>query len=150
MNRCKFWYIFLIVIAAVIFATYDISFAQEAVLEVVVEVNRMVYRMDEEITATVYIKNKCTETLEVTEPALDSRSLEIEIVQPDAKRFKLLNIQGINLKKIRLYPEKRIKFIAKFIPELLGEFQIAAKYYGFEDIVLVSNAATIFVIGTGR
>jgi len=121
--------------------------AQISPLKVDVKLDRMIYVVDQEVVFTIYIRNVSQEAVDVIEPAIDRKSLRIEIIQPDQKKEKLLDIYDADLKQIRLYPKKRLKFKVKFSPELLGKYEIKVQYYGYEGQVLSAPDVSIFVVG---
>jgi hypothetical protein len=59
----------------------------------------------------------------------------------------LLNIYGLKLETIRLYPKKRIKFTAKFVPEVPGNYDINIKYNGYKEKMLTAPSMRVFVVG---
>lgn len=115
-------------------------------LKIEAKTDCMVYRLGQEVLITVFIKNISDETIALNEPAIDSRSLYFEIVNPLKKSDKLLDIHSLKLKKIRLYPKKRLKFTTKFVPEQLGSYEIKINYHGYEDKVLVARPITLYVV----
>jgi len=121
--------------------------AQISPLQVEVKVARLIYAVEQEVVLTIYIRNVSQEAVNLIEPAIDRRSLRIEIIQPDHKKEKLLDIYETDLKSIRLYPKKRLKFKAKFSPESLGEYKIKVQYHGYEGQVSLAPVVSIFVVG---
>lgn len=109
--------------------------------------DRMIYRINQEIIITVYLKNKTQEALDIIEPAIAPESFMFEIISPDGKKDKLLNIYGLKLETLRLYPNKRIKFIVKFFPEIAGNYNVNIKYYGFKNSALNVSNLQVFVVG---
>ena len=68
---------------------------------------------------------------------------------PDGKKDKLLDIYGLKLKTIRLYPKKRLKFKTEFIPEISGNYDIKVTYNGFVEEKLEAESITVFVVKSG-
>ncbi|MBU1045186.1 MAG: hypothetical protein KJ915_12405 [Candidatus Omnitrophica bacterium] len=108
--------------------------------------DRMIYKTDQEVVVTVYLKNKTEEPIDIVEPAIDKSSFMFEIVYPDGKKDKMIGIHGVKLETIRLYPKKRIKFTAKFLPETPGNYDINVKYNGYKT-PLSFLAMRVFVVG---
>ena len=96
--------------------------------------DRMIYKLDQPIIITSYLKNKTGKPIDIVEPAIDKTSFMIEITKPDGKKDKLIDI-GVNLKTLRLYPDKRIKFTTKFLPEMAGNYDIKVIYLGYRDTI---------------
>ena len=65
---------------------------------------------------------------------------------PDGKKDKLLDIYGLKLKTIRLYPKKRLRFKTEFIPETAGNYDIKVSYHGFVEEMLKADPVTVFVV----
>jgi len=110
------------------------------------ETDKMIYQLDDEVTVTVFLKNKTEEPIEIVEPAIDKKSFLFEIILPDGKKDNMLSISGMNLRIIRLYPKKRVKFTTKFLPEMPGNYDINVKYNGYSE-PLVFPAIRVFVVG---
>ncbi|MFH1458919.1 MAG: hypothetical protein ABIG64_00910 [Candidatus Omnitrophota bacterium] len=144
--------IVLIIILAYCQTSEAINFNSEEKesLEILVKTSRLVYHKDKEIMIYVFFKNNAEEALELLEPAIDKKSLMFEIVQPDGKKEKLLDIYGLNLKKIILPQDKRIKFKANFIPEMLGTYQINVSYFGFQDKEIKARPISVYVVSPPR
>ena len=115
-------------------------------LSLEVKVEKLIYRLGEEVKIDINLTNKSTETLEVTELAIDRRSLFIQIIQPDRQTNKLLAIYGLKLKNIRLYAGQTVNFKTNFIPQIVGEHQIKVSYNGFQDLTIVAASRKIFVV----
>ncbi|MCM8813911.1 MAG: hypothetical protein NC924_08270 [Candidatus Omnitrophica bacterium] len=115
-------------------------------VELTAGTERVIFAVNREVTILVYIRNLSEGAVELLEPAVDKRSLTFEIIDPNGKKDSLLQIYGLELKKIRLLPKKRIKFNARFTPELLGEYTIQVKYLGYEEKVLTALPLTIHVV----
>ncbi len=146
MSRKALRVVLAILLLVMFFKTPNSVYAQENLLELLVKTDRMIYRLDESVFITLYLINNTDEPLEVVEPAVDRNSFNVEIMQPNNKKEKLLAIYGLELKKIRLYSKKRLKFVTKFTPELLGEYQINVRYNGFGQKPLVGNPVKLFVV----
>ncbi|MFH1061344.1 MAG: hypothetical protein V1747_00455 [Candidatus Omnitrophota bacterium] len=130
------------------FALSDqLLFGNNTGLLIEAQTDRMIYKVDQEVIITVYIKNKTEDVIELIEPAIAPESFMFEIVAPDRKKDKLLNIYGLKLETIRLYPKKRIKFTAKFLPETPGNYDINIKYNGFKTKALTVPSMRVFVVG---
>jgi len=108
--------------------------------------DKMIYYLNDTVKITVYIVNESDEPIEVIEPAIDRRSLFIDIVQPDNKKEKLSVIYGLSLNHIRLYPQKRIKFQTEFGADMLGEYTINVLYYGYGNKKLKCAPVKIYTI----
>lgn len=108
--------------------------------------DKMIYKLDEDVTITVFLKNKTEEAVDIIEPAIDKQSFDFEIAFPDGKKDKMLSIAGMNLDTIRLYPKKRIKFTTSFLPEMPGNYDISIKYNGYKK-PLSFPAMRVFVVG---
>ncbi|MBU1087395.1 MAG: hypothetical protein KKD05_07740 [Candidatus Omnitrophica bacterium] len=121
-------------------------FGNNSGLSMQAKIDKMIYKLDQEVMITVYLKNKTAEPIDIVEPAIDKSSFMFEIVAPDGKKDKMLSIYGLKLENIRLYPKKRIKFTAKFLPETPGNYDINIKYNGYKN-PLSLPAMRIFVVG---
>ncbi|RKY34725.1 MAG: hypothetical protein DRP78_06235 [Candidatus Omnitrophota bacterium] len=138
----------IILIAIVIcfnFQAYNVG-AQESILECWVKTDAAIYRLRDDVIVNVYISNKTKKVLRLLEPTLDKNSLTIEVIQPDGHKDELLGVYGLNLKKIKLYPFKRLKFKTDFNTEMLGEYTITAVYRGYNGCVLQAEPVKIFVV----
>lgn len=112
-----------------------------------VKAEQMIYRLEAEpVNLNVYIANNSEEPLEIIEPAIDRRSLFVEILSPDGKTDNMVAIYGLNLKTIRLMPGKRVKYLINFTPEIQGEFIIKVYYNGFGDKPIEASPVTVFVV----
>jgi hypothetical protein len=47
---------------------------------------RMIYKVDQEVSIMVFLRNMSETALEIVEPAIDKRSLFFEITLPDGKK----------------------------------------------------------------
>jgi hypothetical protein len=108
--------------------------------------DRMIYHVNQQVTITVYIKNKIDDPVELIEPAIDKRSFMIDIIAPDGKKEKMLAIYGMNLKTLELPPQKRIKFTARFIPEMAGNYNVKIRYNGYKEQIIDVPELNVFVV----
>lgn len=65
---------------------------------------------------------------------------------PNGEKDKLIDIFGLRLETVRLYPKKRLKFKIHFIPEQAGSYEINISYHGYYDLVLKASPINIFVV----
>ncbi|MCP4649440.1 MAG: hypothetical protein GY853_05075 [PVC group bacterium] len=147
--------VYLLLLCIFLFSTMfcyakDYSFLDEKekpILTLWAKADKMVYCLNEDtVNINVYLKNNSDETLELVEPAIDKRSFVIQIEQPDEEKQNLLEIYGLDLKTIRLFPGKRIKFPINFSPETLGEHKVHVLYNGFNDKTISVAPVSVFVV----
>jgi len=115
-------------------------------LDIEMVLGQMIYRLDEEIKITVYLKNNTDEALEILEPAIDQRSLFFDITLPGGKKEKLIDIFGLSLDRITLPRGKRVKFTTEFSPEVVGTYELKVSYRGFAEQTISSDHLTVFVV----
>ena len=120
--------------------------SEESPLVIQVKTDRMIYRLDDTVTVTIYLRNISDEPLSIVEPAIDKRSLYVEIMQPDGKKDKMIDIYGLMLKTIELPPRKRVRFTATFVPEMIGSFDVKVRYYGFGEEPITASPVRLFVV----
>lgn len=126
---------------------YALNVDEENVpLKLLAGTERMIYKIDQKVPITVYLKNIGENPVEIVEPAIDKRSFFFEITFPDGKKDKLLDIYGLSLQKITLPPKKRIKFTASFTPEFSGEYHVEVRYFGYNDATLTAAPVIIHVV----
>ena len=140
-------------IFAMCFFCYAFEFSSDDKLEetadiaLTVKAEKMIYRLEGELVEfTVYIANNSEEAIEIIEPAIDRRSLFIEIELPDATTDNMVAIYGLNLKTIRLQPGKRVKYSTTFKPEVQGEHIIKVSYYGVGENPVKANPVVVFIV----
>ena len=121
-----------------------------APLEVVVSTEKDVYYLGEEVQLLILIRNVSGETLEVIEPAVDRRSLNIEIIQPGGMRDRMLAIYGLKLDTVRLPAKRRIRFTTSFTPEALGTFTVHVTYSGYGAEIFAAAPREVFVVQKKR
>ncbi len=121
-------------------------FGNQSDLMISAKTDKMIYKIDDEVKITVFLKNKTKEPIDIVEPAIANSSFLFEIVSPVEKKDKMLSVKGVNLKTIRLYPKKRVKFTTQFLPEMPGTYDISVKYNGYKK-PLVFPAIRVFVVG---
>ncbi len=147
-----------VALIAVFFLSTVCVYAQDAAiygrrksLKLEVKSARMINKVDKPVEIYIFLRNMIDEPLEIIEPAIDEKSFMIEITMPDGKKDKLLDIYGLQLKTIRLYPKKRLKFKTEFIPETAGNYDIKVSYNGFLEETLEADPITVFVVnGRGQ
>lgn len=115
-------------------------------LAVEVQSERMINQVNQKVGIIIYLKNTSDEPIEVIEPAIDEKSLMVDIIMPDGRKDKLLDIYGVTLDTIRLYPKKRIKFKTNFIPEQVGNYEIKTRYNGYNNEAIEAIPVNIFVV----
>ncbi|MFH1093790.1 MAG: hypothetical protein V1739_06530 [Candidatus Omnitrophota bacterium] len=115
-------------------------------LKLEVKSTKMINELNKPVEINIYLRNISGEPLEITEPAIDENSFMIEITMPDGKKDKLLDIYGLKLKTIRLYPKKKLKFKTEFIAETAGNYDIKVSYNGFAEEMLEADPITVFVV----
>lgn len=118
-------------------------------LKLEVKSERLINVVNKPVVIYIFLKNLIDESIEITEPAIDEDSFMVEITMPDGKKDKLLDIYGLKLKTLRLYPNKRIKFKTEFIPEVAGNYDIKVIYNGYIEEKLIADPITVFVVNSG-
>jgi len=126
------------------------NFEKNLPLKVQAKSPKMIYRLDEKVIIEVLLRNTGDEPLDIIEPAVDKLSFMVEIVMPDGKKDKLLDIYGLKLENIRLYPKKRVKFVAEFVPEQVGHYQVNVTYNGYSGISLKASPVSVFVVNVRK
>ena len=129
-----------------VYAQDDAIYGRRKLLKLEVKSAKMINKVNKPVEIYIFLRNMIDEPLEITEPAIDEKSFIIEITMPDGKKDKLLDIYGLKLKTIRLYPKKRLKFKTQFIPETAGNYDIRVSYNGFVEEILKAEPVTVFVI----
>lgn len=129
-----------------IYAQDDAIYGRRKSLKIEVKSEKMINSVDKPVEIYIFLRNMIEEPLEITEPAIDEKSFMIEITMPDGKKDKLLDIYGLKLETIRLYPKKRLKFKTEFIPEIAGNYDIQVSYHGFAEERLAAEPITVFVV----
>ena len=120
--------------------------AEAVPVKIAAGTERMIYKVDEKIPISVYIRNMGEKAVEIVEPAIDKRSFFFEITLPDGKKDKMLDIYGLTLQKITLPPKKRIKFTTTFTPEASGMYRIDVRYSGYNDSVVSAEPLILHVV----
>ena len=122
------------------------AYTQESPLKLEAQSDRVIYGINDEVSVTVLLRNLSDEYLDVVEPAINKRSIQFEIIDPDGKKDKILDIQDSEPQIVRLPPKKRFRFTGKFTPEITGNYQVVVRYYGFGGQVLEAVPLSIFVV----
>ncbi|MCK4993524.1 MAG: hypothetical protein KAS13_00580 [Candidatus Omnitrophica bacterium] len=130
------------------YAQDDEIYGRRKSLKLEVKSEKMINVVDKPVVIEIVLRNMIDESLEIVEPAIDTNSFLIEITMPNGKKDKLLDIYGLKLKTIRLYPKKRLKFKTKFIPEITGPYDIEVRYNGFVEEKLEAEIVTVFVVNS--
>ena len=123
------------------------GFAQEfdpLVLEA--RAGKIIYGESDEIVLTIYLRNVSKDPIDIVEPAINSRSLFVEINHPDKRADKLLAIQDNEPEIISLASGKRLKFIARFNPQMSGNYRINVRYSGFAGKTFEAAPISIYVV----
>ncbi len=129
-----------------VYAQDDSIYVREKSLKLEVKSEKMINVVYKPVKINILLKNLIDEAIEIIEPAIDEKSFLIEITMPDGKKDKMLDIYGLKLKTLRLYPKKRIKFKTEFIPEIAGNYDINVTYNGYLEERLQADPVTIFVV----
>lgn len=131
------------------YAQDDAIYGRRKSLKLEVKSAKMINTVNKPVEIYIFLRNMIDESLEITEPAIDESSFMIEITMPDGSKDKLLDIYGLKLKTIRLYPKKRLKFKTEFIPEISGNYDVKVSYNGFVEEKLEADPITVFVVNQG-
>ncbi len=140
--------VFFFLSIVMLYAKDNAIYGRMKPLKLEVKSARLINEVGKPVEIYIFLRNMIDESLEITEPAIDEKSFKVEITMPDGKKDKLLDIYGLTLKTIRLYPKKRIKFKTEFIPEIAGNYDIKVSYHGFEEEILEAEPITVFVVNS--
>ncbi|MCG2712026.1 MAG: hypothetical protein L6416_06850 [Candidatus Omnitrophica bacterium] len=138
--------VFFVLSTVSAYAQYDSIYGRKKSLKLEVKSAKMINEINKPVEINIFLRNITEESLELTEPAIDERSFMVEITMPEGKKDNLLDIYGLKLKTIRLYPKKRLKFKTEFIPETAGNYNIKVSYNGFMEEMLEAESITVFVV----
>ena len=138
--------IFFLMAVACLIQPREILSQEKPKLKISVSTEKNVYYLGEEVQLTVLIRNFSDEAIDVIEPAIDRRSLNIEIIQPSGLSDRMLAIYGLKLETVRLGAKRRIRFNTAFTPEQLGKFTIKVTYFGHGDDMMTADPKNIFIV----
>ncbi len=139
--------IFFLSVGDVYAESYGI-YNRKKMLKIAVKSKKMINLVNEPVEISIIIRNMVDEAIEMVEPAIDEKSFVIEITMPDGKKDSLIDIYGLKLKTIRLYPKKRVVFKTEFTPEFTGNYDVNVKYNGFVEERLEAEPITVFVVNS--
>ncbi len=107
---------------------------------------RLIYSVDQDVELIIYIRNMGKKTQKVIEPAIDARSLQVEVICPDGSVDKKIAIYGLELKTLELLPGKRIKYKTGFSPEKLGKYEVKISYMGYNQVKLTAPPVYVYIL----